>query len=77
MKIFSNVAKHTYLDCIQCGNPFELSELEKKHYMIKGFDLPLHCPECRKHKNKVTAKFRKHPNKKRDYRLKYNQEATE
>ena len=77
MKTVSQAMENMYLDCVQCGNTFELSELEIKRYSTKGFDLPLRCPECRKHKSRATAKFQRHPNKKRDYRLKYSQESTE
>ena len=39
--------------------------------MEEGFDPPLRCPDCRRHKNKSDDGHRKHPNRKRDYRIKY------
>ena len=58
-------------ECIQCGNWFELTDSEKRRYAAKGFDPPLRCPDCRRHKNKSDDGHRKHPNRKRDYRIKY------
>lgn len=63
-------------ECIQCGNPFELSEIEKKRFAAKGFDFPRRCHDCRRHKNREAEKSRKHPNRKRDYRLKYGREES-
>jgi hypothetical protein len=64
-----------FFECIQCGNPFELSEAEKRRCAVNGFDPPLRCPDCRRHKNKSATGYRKHPNRKRDYRLKYGRDA--
>lgn len=64
-----------YFDCIQCDSEFELSEKEKMRYAAKGFDFPRRCPDCRKYKNKATDNYHKHPNRKRDYRIKYGQET--
>ena len=66
-----------YFECIQCGNDFELSDSEKQRFVFKGFDFPLRCPDCRRHKNKAALRSRKHPNRKRDYRLKYGQEKAD
>lgn len=62
-------------ECIQCGSTFELSEIEIKRFDAKGFDLPRRCPDCRRHKSKEAGSFQKHPNRKRDYRIKYGQET--
>ena len=64
-----------YFDCIQCNSEFELSEKEKMRCAAKGFDFPLRCPDCRKHKSKETGSYQKHPNRKRDYRIKYGHET--
>ena len=66
-----------YIDCIQCGSIFELSDSERKRLKEKGFDLPLRCSDCRRHKERGGVKSRKHPNSKRDYKLKYGEELTE
>ena len=63
-----------YFECIQCGSTFEFSDSENRNYVAKGFDFPQRCPECRKHKDRNIAKYKKHPNRKRDYRLKYGRE---
>ena len=38
--------------CIQCNQAFSVSNKEVKRCESNGFDLPLRCPECRKHKTK-------------------------
>jgi NAD-dependent SIR2 family protein deacetylase len=38
--------------CVQCEQDFSLTEKELSRHRINGFDLPLRCPECRKHKLK-------------------------
>ena len=66
-----------YIDCIQCGSIFELSDSGRKRLEEKGFDWPLRCPDCRRHKERGGVRSRKHPNRKRDYKLKYGQEIAE
>lgn len=65
------------LECIQCGNAFELSDSELQYYRQRGFDEPKRCPECRKHKrrevNEANNENRKFRNKKKKhYRIKYD-----
>ena len=59
--------------CVQCEADFELSEKEEEKYIRMEFDLPRRCPLCRKHKS-GDRKFyekRKHRNKKKHFRMKY------
>ena len=34
--------------CIECGNPFDITNGELEHYHSKGLELPKRCPNCRK-----------------------------
>ncbi|MCG6972510.1 MAG: zinc-ribbon domain-containing protein [Desulfobacterales bacterium] len=65
------------LECIQCGNSFELSTSEQEYYRQRGFDEPRRCPECRKNKRREphndTRKFRN--KKKKHYRMKYDDDS--
>ena len=47
----SETMKRMIIDCVQCGNEFELSPVEVDHYVSKGFDLPKRCSDCRKKKS--------------------------
>jgi hypothetical protein len=38
------------ITCIQCQEDFEFSVEEQEKLKKRGFDAPLRCPECRKHK---------------------------
>ena len=38
--------------CRQCDTEFEFDTAEQVRYAEKGYDNPLRCPECRKHKTK-------------------------
>ena len=38
--------------CMQCDIEFEFDAAEQARYAEKGYDKPLRCPECRKHKTK-------------------------
>ena len=67
------------LECIQCGNSFELSNSEQEYYRHRGFDEPRRCPECRKNKRREpdneNRKFRN--KKKKHYRVKYDDDLWE
>ena len=34
--------------CIDCGNPFDITNGEFEHYSSKGLEIPKRCPNCRK-----------------------------
>lgn len=42
-----------WLSCQQCGDRFWFSATEQDNYDRRGFDPPLRCPECRKHRNRI------------------------
>lgn len=42
-----------WLSCQQCGASFFFSVAEQANYDRRGFDPPLRCPECRKHRNRI------------------------
>ncbi len=65
--------KNIILDCKQCGNEFELTAEQKRRYTERGFDLPERCEDCRRRKTKepTLSDRKKHPDKKKHYRLKY------
>jgi hypothetical protein len=42
-----------WLICIQCDSEFEFDVSEQFRYAERGYDMPLRCPECRKHKTKL------------------------
>lgn len=42
-----------YLHCQQCGREFLFSKAERERYLKRGFDPPLRCPECRKHRSRL------------------------
>ena len=62
------------LECVQCGNEFEVNAAEKSRYKEKGFDIPQRCAECRRNKNKtILAPLPKsNKYKKRHYHRKYD-----
>ena len=66
--------KRMIIDCVQCGSEFELSPAEVDHYISKGFDLPKRCSDCRKKKSRGENDdaFRSQREKKKHYRLKYD-----
>jgi len=41
------------IQCVQCNSNFVFSAEQRKQFMIRGFDPPTHCPECRKRKAKL------------------------
>ena len=62
------------LTCIQCESDFVFSFSEQQRYLRKGFDEPLRCENCRKHKTKgeiPTLPKEKTERKKKHYRIKY------
>ena len=42
-----------WLICAQCGNEFLFASEEREKYLSRGFDLPLRCPACRKHRSRL------------------------
>ena len=51
------------LTCIQCNMDFEFTALEQQKHINMGFDHPLRCPQCRRHKidiNDFGNPFRNH-----------------
>jgi hypothetical protein len=60
-------------ECIQCGRYYVFSDKEEQLYLVKGFDMPLRCPECRRRKTRSSQAndWLHKRDKKRDYRLKY------
>ena len=59
--------------CKQCGKEFELTPEQELKYAERGFDLPERCEDCRKRKTKEAGHYgkKKHPDKKKHYRMKY------
>lgn len=41
------------IQCIQCNRIFVFPAEQRKQFMIRGFDPPTRCPECRKRKAKM------------------------
>jgi hypothetical protein len=62
------------ITCIQCQEDFEFTVEEQEKMKNRGFDAPLRCPQCRKHKarNLQHEENRKFKDKKKHYRLKFN-----
>ena len=44
-----------YLTCWQCGQEFLFSSREQKKYLQRGFDPPRRCPDCRKHRSRLSS----------------------
>lgn len=63
------------LTCVQCGNDFEFSDTHRNKLDSRGFDAPKRCPVCRKHKNKTAMdeNDQRRRDKKKHYRMKYDQ----
>ena len=40
------------ITCIQCEEDFEFTVEEQEKLKKRGFDAPLRCPQCRKHKSR-------------------------
>jgi hypothetical protein len=62
------------MECVQCDAEFTMSEQEIERYEEMGFDLPRRCPQCRKHKIRMSEDVpagRKSRDKKKFYRIKY------
>jgi hypothetical protein len=67
--------KDKTITCIQCDKAFLFSTSEQEHFSLMGFDEPRRCPGCRKKKSKgedPDAK-RRHTNKKKHFRMKYEE----
>ena len=64
---------NTTIICIQCDTDFEFSAKDQRKYEQMGFDQPMRCPLCRKHKSGDSNyhEKRKHKNKKKHFRMKY------
>ena len=62
------------LACIQCQENFEFTIDEQEKFEQRGFDMPLRCPQCRKHKSRDIEhqEHRKPKNKKKHYRQKFD-----
>lgn len=60
------------ITCIQCQEDFEFTVEEQEKLNKRGFDAPLRCPVCRKHKsrNLQDEETRKSKNKKKRHRIK-------
>ena len=62
------------ITCIQCQEDFEFTVEEQEKMKDRGFDAPLRCPPCRKHKSRnhqheENSKFK---DRKKHYRLKFD-----
>ena len=71
--------KDEILFCIQCDSEFSFTVSEQQRCQRMHFDPPRRCPQCRKHKAKAdngSERYRLR-DKKKYYRLKYGQDATE
>ena len=64
------------ITCIQCEEDFEFTVEEQEKLNKRGFDAPLRCPQCRKHKfrNLQHEEKRKSKSKKKQYRMKFDED---
>ena len=64
------------ITCIQCQEDFEFTVKEQEKLKKRGFDAPLRCPQCRKHKsrNLQHEENRKFKSKKKHHRLKFDED---
>jgi len=64
------------ITCIQCEEDFEFTVEEQEKLEKRGFDAPLRCPQCRKHKarNLQREENRKSKSKKKQYRMKFDED---
>jgi len=69
------IMENMVITCIQCQEDFEISAEEQEKLTKKGFDAPLRCPQCRKHKsrNLQNQEPRKFKDKKKHYRQKFDE----
>jgi DNA replicative helicase MCM subunit Mcm2 (Cdc46/Mcm family) len=63
------------ITCIQCQEDFEFTVEEQEKLKRRGFDAPLRCPQCRKHKSRhlQQEENRMSKSKKRQYRTKFDE----
>ena len=63
------------LACIQCQENFELTHDEQEKFEKRGFDLPLRCPQCRRHKSRDVERQEpwKPKNRKKRFRQKFDE----
>ena len=63
------------ITCIQCQEDFDFTVEEQEKSNKRGFDAPLRCPRCRKHKarNLQQNENRKFKDKKKHYRMKFDE----
>lgn len=60
--------------CEQCGIEFEFQAEDQERYAMKGYDDPIRCSDCRKHKNRpfiLDSEQRKLRNRKKYIRERY------
>jgi len=64
------------ITCIQCQEDFEFTAEEQEKLKKRGFDAPLRCPQCRKHKarNFQHNEDRRFKSKKKHYRMKFDED---
>jgi hypothetical protein len=63
------------ITCIQCEEDFEFTGDEQKKFEKRGFDIPLRCPQCRKHKFRDVEdqEHRRPKNKKKNHRQNFDE----
>jgi hypothetical protein len=64
------------ITCIQCREDFEFTVEEQEKMKHRGFDAPLRCPQCRKHKsrNLQPEENRRFKSKKKHNRVKFDED---
>lgn len=64
------------ITCVQCQEDFEFTVEEQEKLEKRGFDAPLRCPQCRKHKsrNLQYEENKKAMSKKKRYRMKFEED---
>lgn len=64
----------TTITCVQCDIDFEFSAKDQEKYEQMGFDQPRRCPLCRKRKSGISNNHeaRKHKDKKKHFRMRYD-----
>jgi len=64
------------ITCIQCEEDFEVTVEEQQKLRKRGFDAPLRCPQCRKHKSRhlQQEENRKFKSKKKHNRMRFDED---
>ncbi len=69
-----SIMENMVITCVQCQEDFEFTVDEQKKFAQRGFDTPLRCPQCRKHKSRDVEpdEYRKPKDRKKNFRQKFD-----